>query len=168
MSIPLTSKSVIGRKRNEWIAKLMSGETKKAEKTLHRTNGGMCCLGVLCHLQPIPLLIKKSISNSKILAYSATRPFSVVKNYEDSVLPDVLYKFIGLNDEHGSFIITQKIIDWFKNKNVNNYKYLELNKQYSLIKMNDDMRMSHILIGEFIKTFKVDVFKPYSSMSHAI
>lgn len=35
---------------NKWIAALRSGKYKQAEEVLRDSNGGFCCLGVLCDL----------------------------------------------------------------------------------------------------------------------
>lgn len=36
--------------KQRWVSALRSGEYKQAKRALHPTNGGFCCLGVLCDL----------------------------------------------------------------------------------------------------------------------
>ena len=130
----------LNKYQRAWIAKLKSGETKKAKRTLNHKNGYMCCLGVgikVCGLEPMP-----STNLTK-------RPLEVINDEGITYFPKT-QSALGLKIG-GEFDITKVKKKWLP----------IIDNCETLVGLNDCTNMSHAQIGQFIDENREAVF--YSS-----
>lgn len=126
----------LNKYQKAWIAKLKSGETKKAKMMLNHRNGCMCCLGVgikVCRLEPMP-----STGNN--------RPVGVVNDEDLTYFPETL-RALGLKIG-GAFDITKVKKKWLP----------MIDDCETLVSLNDTTKMSHAQIGQFIDENREAVF----------
>ncbi len=74
-----------------WLEALRSGKYEQCGGMLHRRDNGFCCLGVLCdlHAQSYPNMgWQENVANPHKRKYLG----------EDSVLPDAVVEWAGLDD----------------------------------------------------------------------
>jgi len=120
----------LNKYQKAWIAKLKSGETKKAKTTLNHKNGCMCCLGVgikICGLEPMP-----STNLTK-------RPLEVINDEDITHFPktrSALNLKIG-----GAFDISRVKKKWLP----------IIDDCETLVGLNDCTSMSDAQIGQFIE-----------------
>lgn len=127
----------LNKYQKAWIAKLKSGETKKAKATLNHKNGSMCCLGVgikVCGLEPMPP------------TNLTKRPSEVLNDEDLTYFPETL-QALGLKIG-GAFDLYKVKKKWLPI-----IDYCE-----TLVGLNDNTTMSHVQIGQFIDENREAVF----------
>lgn len=126
----------LNKYQRAWIAMLKSGETKKARRMLNNKNGCMCCLGVgikACGLEPMP-----STGNN--------RPPEVVNDEDLTFFPETL-QALGLKIG-GAFDVSKVKKKWLP----------MIDDCETLVSLNDNTKMSHAQIGQFIDENREAVF----------
>jgi hypothetical protein len=81
-----------------WVRSLRSGEIQQGQKKLHREDGSMCCLGVVCDLAvkagiiPAPVLITKDQTSG-----GAHFSYEDGEGTESNYLPAKVQEWAGLD-----------------------------------------------------------------------
>ena len=138
-NLTMIDEEYVLRERDEWIKRLLSGETKKRKGSLHKSDDSMCCLGVYCDLK-----LNKADNNY----IGKNMSFDDIKyGYDKVVIPSFYVDLLGLYNECGT-------VKFGTNG-------------HSLVTLNDEVFSTdenHVRIGEILKENYDSYFKPVGNV----
>ena len=141
------------KRREKWIAALRSGDFSQTSGTL-KDEEGHCCLGVACEISLDDLPSPKGIKvYNKYIADS-------ISGQEDSVAPDSVVYYYGLNDCEG----IAKALDPWARKDFSKIKDYKGRRFNNLASANDNGMSFKAIATVLEKCIKGGEFTPFVSL----
>lgn len=136
----MTGNSIMNKEAKKWVEVLKTTELKQITGKLKKGDG-FCCLGIACELNDPSLW-----SENKYGVYS---------DLDSGSLPKFLFNKLRLKNEHGEFDLNDEIKSYLQNINPKASFYFD---QYSLVDLNDVLKLTFFEIGTFIEKFEKEIF----------